>query len=162
MNKQLQKYHLSLAGEFFVAAELQRQGLSAAVTYGNAKSADVVAFSASGEKSIVIEVKSTSQVKWVVGGKIPATSNKPWVFVHIPTDPIASPSYYVILQSELNEILTPIDIEYRQKFKEKRGIEYGDRAGVISFTRKQAELYKNAWSKISDQLALTHHSSGTR
>ena len=34
-------------------------GVSAAVTYGNAKSADVVAFSALGEKAVVIEVKST-------------------------------------------------------------------------------------------------------
>jgi len=37
MSKQAQKYHLSLAGEFYVAAELQRRGISAAVTYGNAK-----------------------------------------------------------------------------------------------------------------------------
>jgi hypothetical protein len=65
MSTQLQKYHLSLAGEFFVAAELQRRGISAAVTYGYAKSADVVAFSMSGEKAVVIEVKSTSQLKWV-------------------------------------------------------------------------------------------------
>lgn len=61
MNKQAQKYHSSLAGEFFVAAELQRQGIAAAVTYGNAKNADVVAFSISGDKAVVIEVKSTSQ-----------------------------------------------------------------------------------------------------
>ena len=47
MSKQAQKYHLSLAGEFYVAAELQRRGISAAVTYGNAKNADVVAFSMS-------------------------------------------------------------------------------------------------------------------
>jgi hypothetical protein len=44
MSKQAQKYHLSLAGEFFVAAELQRRGVAAAVTYDNAKNADVVAF----------------------------------------------------------------------------------------------------------------------
>jgi hypothetical protein len=35
MSKQEQKYDLSLPGEFFVAAELQRRGISAAVTYGN-------------------------------------------------------------------------------------------------------------------------------
>jgi hypothetical protein len=87
MSKQAQKYHLSLAGEFFVAAELQRRGICAAVTYGNAKSADVVAFSLSGEKAVVIEVKSTSSPKWVVGGTIPSASEKPWVFVYLPTEP---------------------------------------------------------------------------
>lgn len=153
MSKQAQKYHLSLAGEFFVAAELQRHGISAAVTYGNAKSADVVAFSTSGEKAVVIEVKSTSQPQWVVGGKVPVSSAKPWVFVHIPTDPDAPPNYFVAFQSELHDILAPLDADYCRKFKEKHGVEYGDRPGVVNFTSKQAEPFKNAWEKILGQLS---------
>jgi hypothetical protein len=152
MNRQTQKYHLSLAGEFYVAAELQRRGVSAAVTYGNAKSADVVAFSTSGEKAVVIEVKSTAQAKWVVGGKIPAPSSKPWVFVHVPEDPKLPPSFFVLLQEELHQILAPLGDEYRRKYKEKHGIEYGDRAGVENLTKKQAEPFHDAWSKILDQL----------
>ena len=153
MSKQAQKYHLGLAGEFFVAAELQRRGISAAVTYGNAKSADVVAFSVSGEKAVVIEVKSTAQTEWVVGGRTPSPSSKPWVFVHIPTEPTASPIYFIVLQSELHEILAPIDAEYNRKFKEKHGVEYGDRPGVVNFSVKQAGPFKNAWEKILDQLS---------
>ena len=152
MSKQEQKYHLSLAGEFFVAAELQRRGISAAVTYGNAKCADVVAFSVSGEKAVVIEVKSTSQSRWVVGGRSPVASPKPWVFVYLPIDQSEAASYYVVLQSELHDILAPLDIEYNRKFKEKHGVEYGDRPGVVNFTRAQAEPFKNAWEKIISQL----------
>jgi hypothetical protein len=152
MSKQEQKYHLSLAGEFFVAAELQRRGISAAVTYGNAKCADVVAFSMSGERAVVIEVKSTSQSQWVVGGFTPVPSPKPWVFVYLPTEQSEGPSYYVVLQSELNEILTPLDVEYNRRFKEKHGVEYGDRRGVVNFTRAQAEPFKNAWERIISQL----------
>lgn len=44
MSKQAVKYHLAMAGEYFVAAQLHRLGVSAAVTFGNAKTADVVAF----------------------------------------------------------------------------------------------------------------------
>lgn len=150
--KQAQKYHLSLAGEFFVAAELQRRGVSAAVTYGNAKSADVVAFSPLGNKAVVIEVKSTSKLKWVVGGRAPLASSKPWVFVYLPNDPTEAPSYYVALQSELHNILAPLDEEYYRKFKEKHGEDYGDRPGVANFTRSQAEPFKDAWGKIIDQL----------
>ena len=152
MSKQDQKYHLSLAGEFFVAAELQRHGISAAVTYGNAKNADVVAFSISGDKAVVVEVKSTSQPKWVVGGTLPLASSKPWVFVHLPIDPTDPPEYYIILQSELHDILTPIEEDYYRKFKEKHGIDFGDRKGVVNFTRKQAEPFKNQWAKIIRQL----------
>ena len=152
MIKQTQKYHLSLAGEFFVAAELQRRGISAAVTYGNAKSADVVAFSMSGEKAVVIEVKSTSQAKWVVGGVLPPPSTKPWVFVHLPTELTEPSAYYVVLQSELHNILAPIENEYYRKFKEKHGEEYGDRPGVVNFPLKEAERFKNKWETILDQL----------
>lgn len=153
MSKQSQKYHLGLAGEFFVAAELQRRGISAAVTYGNAKSADVVAFSASGEKAVVIEVKSTCQSRWVVGGSVPVSSSKPWVFVHMPTDTALSPAYYVALQSELHDLLAPIGVDYRRRFKEKHGVEYGDRRGVENLTQQQAAPFKNAWVKILEQLS---------
>jgi hypothetical protein len=153
MSKQAQKYHLSLAGEFYVAAELQRRGISAAVTYGNAKNADVVAFSMSGEKAVVVEVKSTSQAKWVVGGMVPVASAKPWVFVHMPIDPATPASFYIVLQSELHDILAPGEAEYYRKFKEKHGVEYGDRKGVVNFTSKQAEPFRNQWEKILGQLS---------
>lgn len=152
LSRQAQKYHLSLAGEFFVAAELQRRGISAAVTYGNAKNADVVAFSTSGEKAVVIEVKTTSQSKWVVGGRCPSPSHKPWVFVYLPEDPEGKPSYYVILQSELNGILAPLEEEYFKRYSEKHGTDYGDRVGVVNLTRKQAEPYINGWERITAQL----------
>jgi hypothetical protein len=153
MSNQEQKYHLSLAGEFYVAAELQRRGVSAAVTYGNAKSADVVAFSTSGEKVVVIEVKSTSQTKWVVGNKVPLPSAKPWVFVHMPSERTAPPSFFIVLQSELYNILAPKATEYRRKFKEKHGDEYGNRRGVENLTKQQAAPFKDAWEKIVDQLS---------
>lgn len=153
MNRQQQKYHLGLAGEFYVAAELQRRGVSAAVTYGNAKKADVVAFSPSGEKAVVIEVKSTSQRKWVVGSHLPISSSKPWVFVHLPEELSLPPSFFVLLQSELHEILAPLDVEYRRKYQAKHGIEYGDRAGVYNLSFEQAKPFQNAWQKILDQLS---------
>lgn len=155
MTKQEAKYHLSMAGEFFVAAELQRRGFSAAVTYGNAKRADVVASSRSGDKALVIEVKATSQPQWVVGGRLPDASPsrpKPWVFVYLPIDPKDSPSYYIILQSELREALTPEDTRYRQRYKERHGEEYGDRAGVVNFFKSGAGDYLGKWETITSLL----------
>ena len=61
-NKQAAKYHLSLAGEYYVAAELQRRGIHASVTYGNAKQTDVVAFCEASTRAVVIEVKATGQL----------------------------------------------------------------------------------------------------
>ena len=54
-----EKYHLAMAGEYFVAAQLQRLGLMASITYGNAKRADVIVFSESSDRVVVVEVKTT-------------------------------------------------------------------------------------------------------
>lgn len=151
MSRQDDKYHLSLAGEFYVAAELQRRGIAAAVTYGNAKKADVVAFS-SGRYAVAIEVKSTPGQRWVVGGSVPQPSRDPWVFVHIPADALDPPSFFVFTQKQLFGVLHPVDVEYRRKYRVKHGQEYGDRRGVVNLSRQEAEPFKDRWETIIDLL----------
>lgn len=147
MSRQEAKYHLSLAGEFYVAAELQRRGIAAAVTYGNAKKADVVAL-AGGNRAVTIEVKSTPGTRWVVGGVVPAESSAPWVFVHVPPEPTEPPAFFVLNQAQLYEILHPIDITYRRKYLEKHNQEYGEKRGVVNLSRDQAQPFKNKWNTI--------------
>ena len=151
ISRQSEKYHLSLAGEFYVAAELQRRGIAAAVTYGNAKKADVVAFS-SGSLAVAIEVKSTPSQSWVVGSCVPKPSSAPWVFVHVPANSLASPSFYVLSQQQLFDILNPVDVAYRRSYLAKHGEEYGDRRGVVNLSRDEAEPFKDRWATIVDLL----------
>lgn len=150
--RQALKYHLSLAGEFQVAAQLQRLGVSASVTYGNAKNADVIVFNDEGSKAVVVEVKSTSQSKWVVGSRVPASEPKPWVFVYFPTDTNEPPRYYVFLQSDLHDLLAEEENAYFLRYEQRHGRAYGDRAGVVNLARAKAEPYRNAWHKIIDLL----------
>lgn len=151
MSRQAEKYHLNLAGEFYVAAELQRRGIAAAVTYGNAKKADVVAFS-SGNLAVAIEVKSTPGQRWVVGGAVPQPSSAPWVFVHIPAESLLPPSFYVFSQQQLFDLLSPVDVAYRRSYLAKHGEEYGDRRGVVNLSREEAEPFKDRWETIIDLL----------
>jgi hypothetical protein len=152
MSKQAGEYHLNIAGEFFVAAQLQRLRIPASVTYGNAKKADVVAFSEDGAKAVTIEVKSTSQPKWIIGSYIPTQGNNPWVLVYIPPDAASSPAYYIMTQNEIREIVLPVSQAYNAKYKEKHGVEYGNKPGVVSLAQKDAEAHKDAWHKIIEQL----------
>ena len=124
MSKQKQKYNLSMAGEYYVAAELHRRGIPASITYGNVKKADVVATSEDGEAAVVIEVKSTSQTKWIVGQYLPEPSDRVWAFVYVPKECDQPPSFYILTQSEISEILKPEDEEYRRQYAEKHGVEY--------------------------------------
>lgn len=149
--KQSYKYHLSLSGEFFVAAELQRRRISATVTYGNAKSADLVVFSESSSNAVVVEVKSTSRNKWIVGGRVPVPSNRIWVFVYIPENSEDTPSFYVLTQHELSVLLEPADREFRERYREKHGKDFQGK-GVVSLTLDQAKPYKNQWWKIIGQV----------
>jgi len=47
-----------LAGEFFVAAELLKRGLQTSVTFGNAKSIDLLAHNPKTGKSFTVQVKA--------------------------------------------------------------------------------------------------------
>lgn len=158
--KQERKYHLSLAGEFFVAAELQRRGIKAAVTYGNAKAADIVAFSGDGERAVVIEVKSTAQSKWVVGG-LPGPGRQPWVFVHIAEDHSVPPEYYVLLQDELHEIVKRLDDEYQKRYGERHGTDVRfEGRGVVSLPLSEARQHRDKWQKI--EALLNGHDAAPR
>lgn len=152
MPTQSEKYHLAMAGEYFVAAQLQRLQVAASVTYGNAKSADVVAFTNNSDRVAVIEVKTTRQPQWVVGSRVPAQSQKPWVFVYLPEQSEEPPRFFVLTQTQLHEILTPLEAEYERRYKEKHGVEYGDKPGVVNISRKLLENYENNWQAIVDQL----------
>ena len=148
--EQAEKYHLSLAGEYYVAAELQRPGVQASITYGNAKQTDVVAFRGSGDRAVVIEVKSTTKDGWIVGGHVPAPAEKPWVFVYLHTEHSRQPRFFILMQSELNAILEPLDARYRANYLAKHGTEYGDKPGVVTLSLKDAEPHAGRWAKIID------------
>jgi len=148
MSKQKKKYYLAMCGEYYVAAELHRRGVPASITYGNAKKADVVALSEGGDAATVIEVKTTNQSKWVVGNYVPQPSKKIWVFVYVPSDNAQRPTFYILTQTEITDILAPLDSAFRQRYKEKHGVEYGDKPGVCSLKRSDIEGYEDKWKKI--------------
>lgn len=146
------KYHLGMAGEFFVAAQLQRLGLSASVTYGHAKSADVVAFVEDSNRVVVIEVKTTRQPEWTFSGRIRTDSEKPWVFVYLPEESKEAPRYFILTQTDLHAILAPFDDEWSRRFKEKNGADFDEKSWVVNVSRKWLKDHENKWEAITDQL----------
>ena len=138
MKSQQRKYNLSLAGDFFVAAELQPRGVMASVTYGNAKKGDVVAFSPNISTAQVIELKSTSKQKWVVGTKNPEPTEDLWVLVHIPETSTETTRYFILTAREIHAILNPGEVEYRRRYIKRHGHEPTGR-GVYSVRLNQVD-----------------------
>lgn len=147
MTSQHKKYSMGVAGEFLVAGELLRRGIMAAVTYGNAKKADVIAFGDG--KSVNVEVKTTSSEKWVLGSVVPAESAIVWVLVHLPADESEPPDYFIFTSSELRDLVVPMDSDYRARYMEKHGKPFKG-IGVTSIERRAIPLqYRGAWHTVN-------------
>jgi hypothetical protein len=152
-DKQAQKHMLGLAGEFLVAGELLRRNVTAAVSYGTAKKADVIAMD--GRAAIWLEVKTTRERKWVLGSSLPNSDDSIWVLVHLPNHDEQPPEFYILTGAELHSILKPRDEDFRRRFREKHGREY-DARGVVSVTRIEVESHKAAWRKVVAKLHKTN------
>ncbi|WP_221177982.1 hypothetical protein [Salinisphaera orenii] len=150
ISKQQRKYHLAMAGEYLVAAQLQRLCLSSSVTYGNAKSADIIALDPESEKALVIEVKTSSKGRWPIGSRVPAPSKKIWVFVSLGEDIDTHAEFFVLTQSQLHKTLAAEETAYRERYRIKHGYEYGDRPSVARLLYKQAQPFRSCWQTIVD------------
>ncbi|MBX7184812.1 MAG: hypothetical protein K1Y01_06650 [Vicinamibacteria bacterium] len=145
-SRQARKHTIGLAGEFLVAGELLRRGIMAAVTYGNAKNADVLA--ARGDRATNLEVKTTSEGKWVLGGRLPESSRSLWVLVYLPAAEAEAPEYFVLTGAELRQIVLPQHDAYNERYRQKHGKDYSA-AGVVSVRRELVgSQHKGAWGKV--------------
>jgi len=68
-------YATQMAGEFYAAGELFRQGYFANGSFGNAKSFDIVVFSNREDKFARIEIK-TSKGEYYTRNKLPSRDNE--------------------------------------------------------------------------------------
>ena len=124
----------------------------AAVTYGNAKKADFVAVNKS--RATSLEVKTTSEAKWVLGGILPDDTESIWVLVHLPSNDAAAPEYYVLTSSELRKVVLPQHELYNARYREKHGKEYSGK-GIVSVQRTLIEdKHRGAWHKIARAVGI--------
>lgn len=159
---QTEKVFLNLAGEFLVAAELNRRSILCSVTYGASKSADLFAFTETTGRVVRIEVKTTKKTQWPVGERgLSAGSGGTghlWVFVLLPPPLDAltpnnavrgqfAPRFFVLTAQEVEVLARARDAEYRQRYQAKHGVPYAQ-PGVPSITVEQAAPYESNWDKV--------------
>lgn len=167
---QEEKSLIGMAGEFLVAAELNRRGIHAAVTYGSAKRADVYAFGPVSDRPARIEVKSTPKgsKKWVIGEKALNEDNWSdyvfWVLVMLPdphpptattTDEIRgthAPRFFVFTAREIGQRIRELHRSYAKGFRERHGRDF-EGPGVIQLPTAEAASQENRWDKIQQRVA---------
>ncbi len=151
MNEQC---YLNLAGQFYVAAELQRRHIYAVVRFFLPTEAFLVAYSLgkTKPKSIEIEVRSTKKSTWEIDRTVSIKPGQIWVFVVVPEDEGAPAEFYVLNGSELLEKLGSGADDSLKKHKEEPRKTSVKPAIVTKVTKKQVEAYKNAWGTVLKRL----------
>ncbi|CAN7747911.1 hypothetical protein [Duganella sp. LjRoot269] len=91
-----------LAGEFFVAAELLKRGLQTSVTFGNAKSIDLLAHCPQTERVFIVQVKTVRSRNWFLLNRQRIKPDHVYVFV-ILNRPGAQVQYFILRGTELLE-----------------------------------------------------------
>lgn len=160
----IDKYHLSLAGEYHVASELLKRGLNATVTFGHAKSADVIAYG-SNRKATIIEVKTSQQKKFVTSFynkyKTPEHEHPDfWVFVQIQAEPDHNftERFFILSHAELSVIQAQRNRAYRVRrgdVTEQQRLSWeehhrltNDAHGVDNVLLADVESCEDRWDKI--------------
>jgi hypothetical protein len=158
----LTKYHLSLAGEYRVASELLKRGLNATVTFGNAKSADVIAYGGN-RRATVIEVKTSQQKNFVTSfyNKYESPDHDHpdfWILMQVTQDRgeghrdrffILTHTELASIQAERNrayrirhgDIATDEDIPWERHYELSQG-------GVDNVLVTDVEPHEDEWDKI--------------
>ncbi len=160
------KYHLSLSGEYRVASELLKRGLNATVTFGNAKSADVVAYG-SNRRAMVIEVKTSQQKNFVTQFYNKYRSPEQphpdfWILVQVEADREGTfaERFFVLSHEELAVIQAERNREYCVrcgKVREDQQLTWeqhydltNEGHGVDNVLSTNVEKHRDRWDKIVD------------
>lgn len=88
-------------GEYFVAAELERRGFTAAVPMSNTPDFDVLAISRKTKNQYAIQVKTTSygSLKWMLSHKSEELEGQYIYYIFVHLHELGAPDYYIIPSS---------------------------------------------------------------
>jgi hypothetical protein len=151
----LDKYHLSLAGEYRVASELLKRDIFATITFGNAKGADLYAIGPT-RRTAIIEVKSSNSSKFVTGfyqKYRDEMRDHPNFWVLYSMTDIDTEEFYVLSHAEMAKA------QGNRNYPGKT-MTYAEHAvavakGVDNVLAKDLQKFRSAWSKIAKYVGAT-------
>lgn len=86
------------SGEYFVAAELERRGFTAAVPMSNTKDFDILAINRETYEQIAIQVKTTASRKkeWILSAKNEELYGENIFYIFVALNELDTPEYHII------------------------------------------------------------------
>ena len=159
----IDKYHLNLAGEYRVCAEILKRNIFATVTYGNKKGADIYAIGEN-KRTAVIEVKASNSSRFVTGFyqkyKKPDMPHPDfWVLYSVgrakntENNDEFDEHFYVLTHEEMAEA----QAGRNSPRKDLDYLAHVERAakGVDNVLSRNVEQHENCWNKIEEYFRQT-------
>lgn len=86
------------SGEYFVAAELERRGFTAAVPMSNTKDFDILAINRETQRQVALQVKTNrgKAKSWMLTKKSEDICGKDIYYVFISLNELEEPEYYIV------------------------------------------------------------------
>jgi hypothetical protein len=160
------KIHRGNASQFYVAAELSRRNVIAAITLGNCPSTDVLCTRPDGEGFVHVQVKTFRK-----GGRSCSVGMKAekdrgdnffWVLVGIPRTGDDSPVFFVIPSTEMAKHVKKCH-QLWLKAPGRNGQPHNDNSiRSVRINREnrdewRIDLYKGRWDLIETKLGMEPH-----
>ena len=145
------KQQTARAGEYFVAAELNRRGAHAVTFSGNMPKADVLASSVDCTRTISIQVKTRRSGTWHTSidesgrNKAGLVRTHFWVFVDLGKRE-APPSYYVVPDHWMRNNIRRTHRDFLAKHGGRRPITPKSKHHAIGV--KRIQQWKNRWDLL--------------
>ena len=145
------------SGEYFVAAELERRGFTAAVPMSNTKDFDILAINRETYRQVALQVK-TNRGKgkyWLLNKKSEDRCGKDIYYVLISLNELEQPEYYIVESAQIAESMTKGYQQWIQEEGKKdkrhettmRKFAF-DVSGVNNVLGLKSEDYKDKWDKL--------------
>ncbi|MBO5531540.1 MAG: hypothetical protein J5977_03670 [Fibrobacter sp.] len=125
-----------MAGEFLTAGKLFKLGLQAAVTLGNAKSVDILAYNPQNKKNYNVQVKTNREKNCFLIGKENVSSEQIYVFVLL-NSPNQNEDFFIVKGQTL---LDNIHHFWGASYKE------GKKTNMPAINYGPLKEFKNNWN----------------
>ena len=91
-------YSISIgnSGEYFVAGELERRGLTAAVPMSNTKDFDILTINRNNNNQYAVQVKTTTKNGWILSKKNETLIDNNIIYVLVKLKDLNPPEYHIV------------------------------------------------------------------
>lgn len=133
------------AGEFFVAAELERRGLSASVLMKNTKDFDILSINRETNKQYAIQVKTTTKNGWILSEKNENIMEDNIFYVFVKIKDLEQPEYHIVPSEVVSKKLRESHQEWLSVLG-RNGQPHNDNS--IRTFEDRDNIYLNQWDYL--------------